>query len=159
MPGVWKLAITAQSDEVVMATRVLKKSDAQQDAPVVVNLSSDIGDAVIKNTFFFPDVDPARIRKLMRLKQCVSPLRLRQVIKTVMAEINAELYDYRAQQMAAGFELLADVPAVKIDDESERVFYYLKAVTALATATLSGRNGNMIAAGNNTPFNNPGQRR
>ncbi|VDZ98590.1 capsid completion protein [Salmonella enterica subsp. enterica] len=37
--------------------------------------------------------------------------------KTGMAETNAELYDYRLRQTAAGFKHLADVPAEEIDGE------------------------------------------
>ena len=41
--------------------------------------------------------------------------------------------------MAAGFTLLTDVPAEKIDGESERVFHYVNAVCAMTTATLYER--------------------
>lgn len=94
---------------------------------------------VIKNTFFFPDVDPVRVRELMRLEQTVPPARLRSAIKTGIAETNAELYEWRALQIATGFTQLADVPAEKIDGESERVFHYLSAVCAMTTATLYER--------------------
>lgn len=94
---------------------------------------------VIKNTFFFPDVDPVRVRELMRLEQTVPPARLRSAIKTGIAETNAELYEWRALQIAAGFTQLVDVPAEKIDGESERVFHYLSAVCAMTTATLYER--------------------
>ena len=67
------------------------------------------------------------------------PARLRSAIKTGIAETNAELYEWRALQIAAGFTQLADVPAEKIDGESERVFHYLSAVCAMTTATLYER--------------------
>jgi len=108
----------------------------QPNVPGVVIPAPEAGDTVIKNTFFFPDVDPKRVRELMRLGQTVSDARLRNAIKTGMAEINAELYDYRARQIAAGLRQLADVPAEEIDGESEHVFHYLSAATALATANL-----------------------
>ncbi|MEA7515208.1 head completion/stabilization protein, partial [Salmonella enterica subsp. enterica serovar Virginia] len=37
---------------------------------------------VIKNTFFFPDIDPKRVRERMRLEQTVAPARLREAIKS-----------------------------------------------------------------------------
>lgn len=46
---------------------------------------------------------------------------------------------FRARQIAAGFKQLADVPAEQIDSESERIFHYLSAVTAMTTATLYER--------------------
>ncbi len=72
----------------------------------------ETGDAVIKNTFFFPLMpDPKRVRELMRLEQTVSDARLRNAIKTGMAETNAKVVnDYRLRQIAAGFKTLADVP-------------------------------------------------
>ncbi|MGK0735865.1 head completion/stabilization protein [Yokenella regensburgei] len=130
-----------------MTTVILNKPDAQQDVPGVVIPAPETGEAVIKNTFFFPDVDPKRVRELMRLEQTVSPARLRNAIKTGMAETNAELYDYRARQMAAGFTQLTDVPAEEIDGENQRVFHYLSAVTAMATATLYERYRGVEATG------------
>lgn len=58
----------------------------------------------------------------MRLEQTVAPARLREAIKSGMAETNAELYEYREQKIAAGFTRLADVPADDIDGESIKVF-------------------------------------
>lgn len=94
---------------------------------------------VIKNTFFFPDIDPKRVRERMRLEQTVAPARLREAIKSGMAETNAELYEYREQKIAAGFTRLADVPADDIDGESIKVFYYERAVCAMTTASLYER--------------------
>lgn len=123
-----------------MTTVILNQPDELQDIPGVVIPAPETGDAVIKNTFFFPDVDPKRVRELMRLEQTVSDARLRNAIKTGMAETNAELYDYRLRQLAAGFKQLADVPdAEEIDGENVRVFHYLSAVTAMTTATLYER--------------------
>ncbi|HIB8991117.1 TPA: head completion/stabilization protein [Citrobacter braakii] len=122
-----------------MTTVILNKPDELQDVPGVVIPAPEVSATVIANTFFFPDVDPKRIRELMRLEQTVSDARLRNAIKSGMAETNAELYDYRARQIAAGFKQLADVPAEEIDGESERVFHYLSAVTAMTTATLYER--------------------
>ncbi|MBG1257624.1 head completion/stabilization protein [Klebsiella pneumoniae] len=94
---------------------------------------------VIKNTFFFPDIDPKRVREGMRLEQTVAPARLREAIKTGIAETNAELFLWREQQIAGGVNTLADVPSDELDGESVRVFYYLRAVTSMATATLYER--------------------
>ena len=131
-----------------MTTVILNQPDEPQDVPGVVIPAPETGDAVIKNTFFFPDVDPKRVRELMRLEQTVSDARLRNAIKTGMAETNAELYDYRLRQIAAGFKTLADVPdAEEIDGENVRVLHYLSAVTAMATATLYERYRGVEATG------------
>ncbi|EOC1312501.1 head completion/stabilization protein [Cronobacter turicensis] len=122
-----------------MTTLIIESSDAPQSSGPVVIPSPVTPEAVIPNTFFFPAIDPQRVRELMRLEQTVSPARLRDAIKSGMAETNAELYDYRDRQMSAGFETLADVPSDKLDGESVRVFHYVRAVCAMTTATLYER--------------------
>lgn len=94
---------------------------------------------MIKNTAFFPDVDPKRVREEMRLEQTVSPVRLRRAIKAGIAETNAELRDWRDRQRDAGYETLAVVPTDELDGESVRVFHYFNAVCAMTTATLYER--------------------
>lgn len=119
-----------------MTTVIISKPDV---SPGVVIPPQPVREPVIGNTFFFPDVDPVRVRELMRLEHTVTPERLRVAIKDGIAETNAELFEYRSAQMALGFERLADVPAETLDGESVRCFYYLRAVVAMTTATLYER--------------------
>lgn len=130
-----------------MTTVILNQPGEPLNIQGVVIPVAKTGNAVIKNTFFFPDVDPQRVRELMRLEQTVSDARLRNAIKTGMAETNAELHDYRLRQIAAGFKQLVDVSAEEIDGENVRVFHYLSAVTAMATATLYERYRGVEATG------------
>lgn len=97
------------------------------------------GEPLIENTYFWPDIDPLRIRELMRLEHTVTPARLREAIRMGIAESNAELHQFRARHMAAGFSCLAAVPAEKIDGESEKCFHYLRAVSAFASASVYER--------------------
>ena len=118
-----------------MMTLIIPRKEAPVSGEGTVVIPQPAGDEpVIKNTFFFPDIDPKRVRERMRLEQTVAPARLREAIKSGMAETNAELYEYREQKIAAGFTRLADVPADDIDGESIKVFYYERAVCAMATA-------------------------
>lgn len=94
---------------------------------------------LIDNTFFWPAVDPLMLRAVLRYEGTVTPLRLRHAIKNAIAEVNSELWDYRREQIAAGFSTLADVPADSIDGESVKVSCYLRAVTALTAASLAER--------------------
>ncbi|MCL6332022.1 head completion/stabilization protein [Pectobacterium brasiliense] len=96
-------------------------------------------DAVIKNTFFWPDVEPGTLRILMRLENTVTPERLRHAALTAISEVNAELFEYRKAQWAAGFTTLAAVPAEQLDGQSEKQHHYLRAVSAITTATLYER--------------------
>lgn len=123
-----------------MTTLIIKNNNGTVPAGEdVVSPPAIADEPVIKNTFFFPDIDPKRVRSLMRLEQTVASARLRDAIKAGMAETNAELFDYREQQMLAGFESLADVPADHLDGESLRVFHYHRAVSSMATASLYER--------------------
>ncbi|QRN39343.1 head completion/stabilization protein [Pectobacterium carotovorum] len=96
-------------------------------------------DAVIENTFFWPAVEPGTLRTLMRLENTVTPERLRHAALTAISEVNAELFEYRREQMAAGFTTLDDVPAERLDGQSEKFHHYLRAVSAITTATLYER--------------------
>ena len=98
-----------------MTTLIIKKNDEPQPGGVVVIPPPASDEPVIKNTFFFPDIDPKRVREGMRLEQTVAPARLREAIKTGIAETNAELFLWREQQIAGGFSKLADVPADDLD--------------------------------------------
>ena len=93
----------------------------------------------IRNSFFWPDINPLVLRDTLRLEGTVTAKRLRMVAKRAMTEVNAELYDYRAAQMACGFKTLADVPADSIDGESIKVTSYECAVSSMTAAMLAER--------------------
>lgn len=120
-----------------MSTIVMNNPTQPRDQMVIPPVP--VEEPVIKNTGFFPDVDPKRMRDEMRLEQTVTPVRLRRAIKTAMAETNAELTDWRDLQLAAGYQRLEDVPTDEIDGESVRVFHYFNAVCSMTTATLYER--------------------
>jgi len=119
-------------------TTLVVSNPARPREPLVIPPVPD-DEPVIKNTGFFPDVDPKRVREEMRLEQTVSPVRLRRAIKAGMAETNAELRDWRDLQFGAGHATLAEVPTDELDGESVRVFHYFNAVCAMTTATLYER--------------------
>ena len=93
----------------------------------------------IKNTHFWPDVDPVELRDTLRLEGTVTAKRLRAAAKFAMTEVNAELYSFRDAQKSLGFKALADVPADQIDDESVKVGAYQRAVASIAAAYLAER--------------------
>lgn len=94
---------------------------------------------VIKNTFFWPDIRPEDYRASMRTDGTVTPERLRRALLTAISEVNADLYTFREKQMARGLETLEQVPAEKVDGESERVRLYQSAVFNWAKAVLIER--------------------
>ncbi|WP_212768912.1 head completion/stabilization protein [Pectobacterium versatile] len=113
------------------------KAEPHPDAVVIPVPAKQ--DAVIENTFFWPDVEAGTLRTLMRLENTVTPERLRHAALTAISEVNAELFEYRRAQMAAGFTTLAAVPAERLDGQSEKHHHYLRAVSAITTATLYER--------------------
>ncbi|NIE70326.1 head completion/stabilization protein [Pantoea sp. Acro-807] len=103
----------------------------------------------VKNTFFWPDIDLQQLRESLRYEGTVTAQRLRLSVKTAIAEVNAELYEWRAERMAAGFKTLADVPAESLDGVSEKITYYLAAVEAITAATIAERYRGYDASGVN----------
>ncbi|WP_413722728.1 head completion/stabilization protein [Sodalis sp. RH24] len=94
---------------------------------------------IIQNTFFWPAVDPAVMRDILRYEGTITPLRLRHAVKSAIAEVNTELWEYRKEQMALGFTLLAEVPADQIDGESIKLSEYRRAVSSITAASLAER--------------------
>lgn len=103
----------------------------------------------VKNTFFWPDIDLQQLRESLRYEGTVTAQRLRLAVKTAIAEVNAELYEWRAERMAAGFKTLADVPAESLDGVSEKITYYLAAIEAITAATIAERYRGYDASGAN----------
>ncbi|WBV22087.1 head completion/stabilization protein [Pantoea piersonii] len=94
---------------------------------------------IIPNNSFWPDVDLAKFRSVMRVDGTVTPERLRQVVLTAMAEVNAELYPWRERQELAGHNSLAAVPAEKLAGVSVRLHHYENAVWCWTRAVLNER--------------------
>ena len=94
---------------------------------------------IIPNNSFWPDIDLATFRSVMRVDGTVTPQRLKQVVLTAMAEVNAELYPWREQQELRGFNGLADVPAEQLAGRSVRLHHYENAVWCWARAVLNER--------------------
>jgi len=101
----------------------------------------------VKNTFFWPDIDLQQLRESLRYEGTVTAQRLRLAVKTAISEVNAELYDWRADRMAVGFKTLADVPAESLDCVSEKITHYLAAVEAITAATIAERYRGYDASG------------
>lgn len=108
---------------------------------------ADAAEPPVKNTFFWPDVDLQQLRNTLRYEGTVTAQRLRLAVKTAISEVNAELYDWRAEQMAAGFNRLSDVPAETFDGESEKATHYFAAVSALTGAAIVERYRGYDASG------------
>lgn len=99
-----------------MTTLIIKKNDEPQPGGVVIIPPPASDEPVIKIRFsFLTSTRNACVKGCD--EQTVAPARLREAIKTGIAETNAELFLWREQQIAGGFSKLADVPADDLDGE------------------------------------------
>ncbi len=122
-----------------MMTLIIPRKEAPVSGEGTVVIPQPAGDEpVIKNTFFFPDIDPKRVRERMRLEQTVAPpvcvrpssqawrRRMRSCTSTANRKLPPVLRVWRTFRRTT-----STVKASK--------FYYERAVCAMATASLYER--------------------
>lgn len=90
----------------------------------------------ITNDGFFPDISMPAMRDAMRLDQTVTDQRLRPALVSAIITTNKLLEDWKAAKLAAGIVTLGDVPAAKVDGESELAAHYRRAVYSFAKADM-----------------------
>jgi len=95
--------------------------------------------ATISNDGWFPDIDLNKLRDAMRLDGTVTHERLVDAVTEAIAYTNAQLGTWQAQQVAAGYASLADVPASQVNQESAKLGHYRSAVYRWAQADLTER--------------------
>jgi len=107
----------------VIKTAVVPNSPLAADPPVV-------------NDGWFPDVDPAAIRDEYRIRDTVTPDRLRKAIVGAILTVGNQLADWQVAQRAAGYATLAVVPTTVVDGKSRLALLYARAIGAYAKAEL-----------------------
>lgn len=96
-------------------------------------------EAVIVNDGWFPDIEPAAARGLIRIDGTITSERLRDALVTAIATVNDELAKWQALQQAAGYLNLAAVPSPLLDGIKRNLHHYQRAVFCLAKANLIER--------------------
>ncbi len=87
-----------------MMTLIIPRKEAPVSGEGTVVIPQPAGDEpVIKNTFFFPISTRSASGNVCALSRPSPPARLREAIKSGMAETNAELYEYREQKNCRRF--------------------------------------------------------
>lgn len=94
---------------------------------------NEIGDEVITNNGFFPDLYLLAVRNAMRIDGTVTNERLKRAVIDAIATVNKDLKPFRLAQQA---QSLADCDDERINGESVLVHHYKQAVFSLATALL-----------------------
>jgi hypothetical protein len=94
---------------------------------------------ILTNDGFWPDIDANHLRERQRIGGNVTNARLEEAAVAAMISVNRELRTLKLRYMAAGADTLADVPAEQIQDESELVHTYRRAIYSTASAEIAER--------------------
>lgn len=95
---------------------------------------------VIANDGWFPDIEPAAIRKVSRIPaDRVSPERLRDALLNAIITIGTDLDPWRRGHIADGRTQLQQVDPRELDGENRLVILYRRAIGATAKAELVER--------------------
>lgn len=92
---------------------------------------------------WYPSIDLADARAVMRVDGTVTNERLTECIALAMSDVEDRLDDWQQQQVAQGRVKLADVPSKVIAGTSRLVLLYTRAVYATAQAELIERYPNV----------------
>lgn len=88
---------------------------------------------------FWPSIDLDEVRGTLRIDSSVTSVRLETATIAAAINVNRELAEWRIGKQNEGYEELADVPAAQVNDSSELVHLYLRAVYAATGAEISER--------------------
>lgn len=94
---------------------------------------------ILTNDGFWPDIDAAHLRERQRIGSNVSNPRLEEAAVAAMISVNRELRTLKLRYMAQGHDTLVAVPAEHIQDESELVHTYRRAIYSTASAEVAER--------------------
>lgn len=106
------------------------------DAPVTLN--PPVAEP-IDHDRWFPGVDLTALRAQARLRDSVTPERLREAVLSALIWVGDQLADWQVAQIASGYATLAAVPATTIMGESRKLILYRHAVTAWTKALVVER--------------------
>jgi len=105
------------------------------------------GSSSITSGDWYPSIDLAAARAVLRIDGAVSDPRLTECIALSMSAVEDMLDAWQQQQAALGRTTLADVPSKQIAGESRLVLLYRRAVLAYAQAELIEHYRNYDATG------------
>ena len=88
---------------------------------------------------FWPSIDLEDVRGTLRIDASVTPIRLEAATIAAAIGINREFATWRRVKQADGYATLADVPAEEIENKSELVHLYQRAIYAATGAEICER--------------------
>ena len=94
---------------------------------------------LISSDPFWPGIDLDELRATLRIDSSVTAIRLETATIAAAISVNREFAEWRHDKQAEGYATLADVPAEKINDVSQLVHLYQRAIYAAAGAEICER--------------------
>jgi hypothetical protein len=88
---------------------------------------------------FWPSIDLDDMRGTLRIDSSVTAIRLETATIAAAISVNREFVEWRHAKQVEGYATLADVPAEKINDVSQLVHLYQRAIYAAAGAEICER--------------------
>ena len=88
---------------------------------------------------FWPVIQLLDVRAVMRLDGTITNERLEHAVVSAVIQVNKELKEWRVTQQSDGYSVLEDIPAEQINDKSELLHLYQRAVYCFAKANLIER--------------------
>lgn len=101
----------------------------------------------IKNSDFWPNIDPSDFRTAERIDSSMTPERVEQALRTAMSDINRQLADWQEEQEARGAQTIDDVATPSWQVPGALPALYRRAVYATAHASLLERYRDYSATG------------
>ncbi len=95
--------------------------------------------AIIVNDGWFPDIDPAMFKEQQRIRDGVTPARMREALIAAILTVRRDLNAWAAGHRAAGAASLDAIEADRIDNTSALVLLYRRAVFTAAKAEVVER--------------------
>ncbi|WP_340610784.1 head completion/stabilization protein [Xenorhabdus bharatensis] len=96
-------------------------------------------DITLSSDPFYPAVSLGRYRDEMRNDGTVTTPRLKQAMANAIVEANRELHRWHLINIQQGYATLSEVPASRVNGESELIYLYHRAVFCLTKANLTER--------------------
>uniref|UniRef100_A0A3B0MKX6 Phage head completion protein (GPL) n=1 Tax=Arsenophonus endosymbiont of Trialeurodes vaporariorum TaxID=235567 RepID=A0A3B0MKX6_9GAMM len=94
----------------------------------------------IRSEHFWPTVSTQHYRETQRQHDgAITNARLKTALINAVIEVNRELADWQKAQMGLGYQQLVEVPAMKINEDSELCLLYQRTVYGYAHASLAER--------------------
>lgn len=105
----------------------------------IPNPATDPDEGIITSGQFWPAISLADLRATMRTDGTITTERLRHAVIGAIGQVHQDLAGWASQQIAAGYQMLDDVPATMIDESSILAYWYRRAVYSYARANLYER--------------------